>query len=53
MSEPTGYYVMSWGGGKYGVIAWFKSKTCAEKEVKRLMQRGSWSGKPPKVEPSY
>ena len=50
---PTeGYFVMLWGGGGYGSVAWFKERWQAEQEVSRLKARGLWSGMPPKVEPA-
>jgi hypothetical protein len=51
--QITGYYVETYGGGRYGSIAWTKSKAEAEKEVQRILRVGAWSGMPPRVTPSY
>ena len=48
--EGGGYYVMTWGGGRYTSVGWYGTKAEAEAEVKRLKDRGAWSGRPPKVE---
>ena len=47
---PKGYYVMTFGGGRYGSIAWYPTKEQAEKEVARIKMTGAWSGMPPKIE---
>ena len=49
----NGYYVLTFGGGVYTSIAWFKYKIQAEKERDRIISSGGWSGMPPKIEPSY
>lgn len=45
-----GFYVMSWGGGRYTSVAWYARREDADAEVKRRLVSGSWSGKPPRVE---
>ena len=49
----TGYYVETYGGGRYTSIAWFNHKDAAEKEVRRILRVGAWSGMPPRVTPTY
>ena len=41
-----GYYVMTYGGGRYTSVAWFPTKAEAERCASQL----SWSGLPNKVE---
>ena len=41
-----GYYVM----GKHTSRAWYPTKEEAEKEVKRILMVGNWSGVPPRIE---
>lgn len=43
-------YVMTYGGGRYGSVAWFKTQAEAQKECDRIKRVGAWSGMPPKVE---
>ena len=43
-------YVMTYGGGRYTSVAWFKTETEAQKECDRIKRVGSWSGMPPKVD---
>ena len=45
-----GYYVMKWGGGQYTSVSYHYTKAQAQAEVNRIMEIGSWSGKPPKIE---
>jgi hypothetical protein len=47
-----GYYVMTYGGGRYQSIGWYKTKQEADNEVARIMRAGAWSGKPPIVSSS-
>jgi len=47
----SGYYVETWGGGRYTSIAWFKEREEAERMVAWRMQAGLWSGMPPRVTP--
>ena len=50
MTKRTiGYYVMTFGGGRYTSIAWYAKKIDAEKELARILTRGAWSGIPPKI----
>lgn len=44
-------YVMTYGGGRYTSVAWFKAQAEAQAECDRIKRAGSWSGMPPKVEP--
>ena len=53
MKIVDGYYVMSWMGGRYGSVAWYKEQSDANKECQRLLIMGSWSGMPPTVHPSF
>lgn len=46
-----GYYVMKYGGGRYGSVAWASTRAEAQREVDRIKMTGAWSGMPPKVEP--
>lgn len=46
----NGFYVMKYGGGRYGSVAWYATRSEAEAEVKRIMQKGAWYGMPPKIE---
>lgn len=43
-------YVMTYGGGRYTSVAWFKTQAEAQKECERIKRVGAWSGMPPKVE---
>lgn len=44
-------YVMTYGGGRYTSVAWFKAHADAKRECERLIRLGLWSGRPPRVEP--
>ena len=48
----TGFYVCTYGGGRYTSVSWYKQRSDAEKEVKRLRDCGAWQGMPPVIEPS-
>jgi hypothetical protein len=48
--KATGWYVMTWGGGRYGSVAWYATREVAQGEVDRRMMGGAWQGMPPKVE---
>ena len=48
--KNNGYFVMTFGAGKYQSVAWYKDKIAAQLEVKRRLLMGSWSGMPPKIE---
>jgi nitrogen regulatory protein PII-like uncharacterized protein len=52
MKVCTGFYVMKYGGERYTSVAWFKLRSDAESEVKRIRDAGSWRGMPPIIEPS-
>lgn len=45
-----GFYVMTWGGGRYTSVSWHSTREEADREVARLILVGSWRGMPPKVE---
>lgn len=45
-----GYYVMTYGGGRYTSIAWHFRKEDAEAHVNHIIRIGYWSGEPPKIE---
>jgi len=49
--RQEGFYVMTYGGGRYTSVAWFPTREEAQAEVDRIKMRGAWSGMPPKVEP--
>jgi len=53
MKIVDGYYVMTWMGGRYGSVAWYKEQSDANKECQRLLIMGYWSGMPPTVQPSF
>lgn len=48
--EP-GYYVETYGGGRFTSIAWCATYDQALKEVERIRMVGAWSGMPPKITP--
>lgn len=48
-----GFYVMRWGGGRYGSCAWFSTLEEAIKERNRMIASGYWSGKAPAIEEAY
>jgi len=43
---------MTWGGGRYTSIGWYRSREEAEKTVEHIKAVGAWRGMPPKVEES-
>lgn len=45
----NGYYVETFGGGRYTSIAWYPTLAEAEKEVARILMIGAWSGMPPRI----
>ena len=47
----SGYYVMTWGGGRWTSVAWYAKREEATAEVERRIKNGSWAGEPPRVEP--
>lgn len=49
MSAKEGFYVETWGGGRYTSIAWYIDRLEAEKHVARLKMLGMWAGMPPRV----
>ena len=48
--DSGGYYLMTWGGGRYTSIMWDTNLSSLEKELARLLDAGLWSGKPPYIE---
>jgi len=50
-NDSRGFYVMTFGGGRYTSIAWYPNRAEAEAEAARRRHSGLWSGKPPIVEP--
>ena len=46
----NGYYVMTYGSGRYTSIAWYKTEEDAQELVNSLLARGSWCGMPPKIQ---
>lgn len=46
----SGYYVMTFGGGRYTSVAWFLRREEAEAERDRILRVGAWHGMPPKVQ---
>lgn len=48
----TGFYVMTYGGGRYTSVAWYPTREGAQEHVDQLIRNGQWRGMPPKVDPS-
>lgn len=46
-----GFYVETFGGGRYTSVAWYPTKPEAEEHLKKLKDSGRWSGKPPRITP--
>lgn len=44
-----GFYVETYGGGRYTSVAWYARREDAENEKNRRIMVGSWSGMPPRV----
>lgn len=40
--RADGYYVYTWGGDRYTPVAWFKTRTEAEKDIERRGQGLCW-----------
>lgn len=56
LNEPlviSGYYVMTWGGGRYGVTAWYAEHYKAYQHAQQLLCSGQWSGLPPTIYPTF
>ena len=49
--KRKGYYLETWGGGRYTSCAWYPTRAEAEEERKRRMATNSWAGRPPIVVP--
>jgi hypothetical protein len=47
--KRIGYFVETYGGGRYGSVAFYGNRAEAEAEVARIMMLGAWSGMPPRV----
>lgn len=48
-----GYFIETYGGNRYTSIAWYKTLEEAEKERKRIVMIGAWSGMPPRILKDY
>ena len=48
--KSNGYYVMTYGGGRYTSVAWYADEGAAQAEVDRIKTKGAWSGMPPRIE---
>jgi len=48
--HPGGYHVESWGGDRFTSVAWFRRLHEAEAELARLVLRGHWAGRPPRIQ---
>lgn len=47
--EVGGARVETWGGGRYGSVAWYGTVEAAEEYAGWLTRYGYWQGKPPRV----
>lgn len=48
--KNEGWFLMTYMADRYGSCGWYASKADAEKELKRRLAAGTWSGMPPKIE---
>lgn len=48
----VGFFLETWGGGRYTVIAFYPTWEAADKERERRFKAGLWKGKPPRVVPA-
>jgi hypothetical protein len=47
--EVGGARVETWGGGRYGTVAWYRTVEAAEEYAGWLARCGFWRGMPPRV----
>lgn len=45
-----GFYVLTWGGGRYTSVSWHATQEEADREVARIKLACAWHGLPPKTE---
>ena len=45
----NGYYVETWGAGRYGSVAWYATHSEAQAHVDRLLMLGYWQGMKPRI----
>lgn len=46
-----GWYVETYGGGRYTSVAWYATAAGANLQCTKLRMSGMWSGMPPRVTP--
>jgi len=46
-----GFYVETWGGGRYNVVSYHATLKEAEKELACIIHSGRWSGMKPRIVP--
>lgn len=47
--DGAGWYVETWGAGRYGSVAFAGKRADADAEVRRMVERGAWHGMRPRV----
>jgi hypothetical protein len=47
--DESGYYLETYGGGRYTAIGWTADQAEAEEWLRAVRGRGAWSGMPPRI----